>query len=62
MKCPYCYSMNTHVVNTILLIHLNKRRRYYKCKDCGKNFTTFEDYDPKTLKRVLNFKLRENKK
>lgn len=40
MKCPYCGSNNTKVVDTRETESLTRRRR--ECLKCGKRFTTYE--------------------
>ncbi|MBD3248637.1 ribonucleoside triphosphate reductase [Candidatus Woesearchaeota archaeon] len=40
MKCPFCDSENTKVVDKRLNEGINKRRRM--CEDCGKRFSTYE--------------------
>jgi len=40
MKCPYCNSSNTKVVDKRITEGGNRRRR--ECVDCGKRFTTYE--------------------
>jgi len=40
MKCPYCNSSNTKVVDKRITEKGNRRRR--ECIDCGKRFTTHE--------------------
>jgi ribonucleoside-triphosphate reductase len=40
MKCPYCNSSNTKVVDKRITEGGNRRRR--ECIDCGKRFTTYE--------------------
>ncbi|MBN1486569.1 MAG: transcriptional repressor NrdR [Anaerolineae bacterium] len=41
MKCPYCHSFNTKVIDTRRDTRGNVRRRR-ECKDCTKRFTTVE--------------------
>ncbi|MBW2966524.1 ribonucleoside triphosphate reductase, partial [Candidatus Woesearchaeota archaeon] len=43
MKCPYCNSSNTKVVDKRVTEKGNRRRR--ECIDCGKRFTTYEKID-----------------
>ncbi len=40
MKCPYCGSKCTRVVDTARKEHSIRRRR--ECQDCGKRFSTME--------------------
>ncbi|MGD2103871.1 MAG: transcriptional regulator NrdR [Anaerolineae bacterium] len=40
MRCPYCASDKTRVVDTARKEHSIRRRR--ECKDCGRRFSTME--------------------
>ncbi len=40
MKCPFCGSSDSHVVDTRDVRDRIRRRR--ECKDCGQRFTTYE--------------------
>ena len=42
MKCPYCKSDNTGVVDSRLSEDGDSVRRRRECQDCGKRFTTYE--------------------
>lgn len=42
MKCPYCGSENTKVVDSRPVEEDNSIRRRRVCDDCGKRFTTYE--------------------
>lgn len=42
MKCPYCGSINSEVVETRDSEDLTKIRRRRECVDCKKRFTTYE--------------------
>ncbi|WP_269532084.1 transcriptional regulator NrdR [Chitinimonas sp. BJYL2] len=42
MKCPFCGSPETQVVDTRLSEEGDSIRRRRKCADCDKRFTTFE--------------------
>jgi ribonucleoside-triphosphate reductase len=51
MKCPYCNSSNTKVVDKRITEGGNRRRR--ECIDCGKRFTTYERIDiPDSVNKV----------
>ncbi len=42
MKCPYCSSNNTRVIDSRPAEDNNSIRRRRLCDDCGKRFTTYE--------------------
>ncbi len=42
MKCPYCSSDNTRVIDSRPAEDNNAIRRRRLCDDCGKRFTTYE--------------------
>lgn len=42
MKCPYCSSENTRVIDSRPTEDNNSIRRRRMCDDCGKRFTTYE--------------------
>ena len=42
MKCPFCSSENTRVIDSRPADHTNSIRRRRLCDDCGKRFTTYE--------------------
>ncbi len=42
MKCPYCSSENTRVIDSRPAEDNNSIRRRRMCDDCGKRFTTYE--------------------
>ncbi|MGI6088497.1 transcriptional regulator NrdR [Bilifractor porci] len=42
MKCPYCSSENTRVVDSRPVEENNSIRRRRVCDNCGKRFTTYE--------------------
>ena len=50
MRCPYCESNNTRVLDSRVSSDGNRRRR--ECSDCGKRFTTYEKIGlmPKIIK------------
>jgi transcriptional repressor NrdR len=47
MKCPFCGSDNTQVVDTRTNLEANTVRRRRKCVACEKRFTTYERDDLK---------------
>ena len=42
MKCPFCNSENTRVIDSIPADDNNSIRRRRLCDECGKRFTTYE--------------------
>lgn len=42
MKCPYCLSANSKVLDSRSAEESNAIRRRRECLDCGKRFTTYE--------------------
>ena len=42
MKCPFCSSENTRVIDSRLADDNNSIRRRRMCDECGKRFTTYE--------------------
>ena len=42
MKCPYCKSENTGVIDSRLSDDGESVRRRRQCEECGKRFTTYE--------------------
>ena len=42
MKCPYCSSENTRVIDSRPADDNNSIRRRRQCDECGKRFTTYE--------------------
>jgi len=52
MKCPFCGSDNTQVVDTRANLEANSVRRRRKCVSCEKRFTTYERVDLKMPRLV----------
>jgi transcriptional repressor NrdR len=52
MKCPFCGSDNTQVVDTRTNLEANTVRRRRKCIACEKRFTTYERVDLKMPRLV----------
>src|SRR5919201_4192564 len=52
MKCPFCGSEDTQVVDTRANLETNTIRRRRKCVRCEKRFTTYERVDLK-LPRLI---------
>ena len=52
MKCPYCGSEDTQVIDTRANLDANTVRRRRKCTSCEKRFTTYERVDLKMPRLV----------
>ena len=52
MKCPYCGSQDTQVIDTRANLDANTVRRRRKCTSCEKRFTTYERVDLKMPRLV----------
>jgi transcriptional repressor NrdR len=52
MKCPYCASEDTQVIDTRANLDANTVRRRRKCTSCEKRFTTYERVDLKMPRLV----------
>jgi transcriptional repressor NrdR len=52
MKCPFCASEDTQVVDTRANLEANTVRRRRKCLKCQKRFTTYERVDLKMPRLV----------
>lgn len=52
MKCPFCASQDTQVVDTRANLEANTTRRRRKCVSCEKRFTTYERVDLKMPRLV----------
>ena len=52
MKCPFCGSEETQVIDTRANVEANTTRRRRKCKACEKRFTTYERVDLKMPRLV----------
>ena len=67
IKCPYCLSENTNVIDT-RESNENTNRRRRVCDDCGKRFTTYERVELIELRvikkdgRIENFDRNKIKK
>lgn len=55
MKCPFCGSHQTQVVESRTVSDVNAVRRRRKCDKCDKRFTTYE-----TLKRTVLWVLKKD--
>lgn len=47
MKCPFCSSDNTRVIDSRPADDNSSIRRRRLCDDCGKRFTTYEKVETK---------------
>ncbi len=45
MKCPFCASYNTEVIDSREVMDGESTRRRRECSSCGKRFTTYEKVD-----------------
>jgi transcriptional repressor NrdR len=45
MRCPFCASTDTHVVDSRLTEPGDAVRRRRRCRSCDRRFTTYERYD-----------------
>src|SRR5258706_13748223 len=52
MKCPFCGSEETQVIDTRANLEANTTRRRRKCAACEKRFTTYERVDLKMPRLV----------
>lgn len=59
MKCPYCHSHNTKVLDSRTTEDDTAIRRRRLCEDCGKRFSTYERYENITLIVVKKDATRE---
>lgn len=59
MKCPYCHSHNTKVLDSRTTEDDTAIRRRRLCEDCQKRFSTYERYENITLMVVKKDDTRE---
>ena len=59
MKCPYCDSPNTRVIDSRSTDDDRAIRRRRLCEDCDKRFSTCERYEDSTVMVVKNDNTRE---
>ncbi|NHJ86185.1 MAG: anaerobic ribonucleoside-triphosphate reductase [Asgard group archaeon] len=59
MKCPYCQSPNTRVIDKRLSDDMKINRRRRECLQCNKRFTTYERVEQVKLTVVKKDKRRE---
>ncbi len=59
MKCPFCSSENTRVIDSRPADDNNSIRRRRLCDDCGKRFTTYEKIETIPLIVIKKDNIRE---
>lgn len=59
MKCPYCRTGDSRVIDTREMAELDAIRRRRQCRDCGRRFTTYERVEPVSLTVVKKDGRRE---
>ncbi len=59
MKCPYCHSNNTKVLDSRTTEDDTAIRRRRLCEDCKKRFSTYERYEDITLMVIKKDETRE---
>ena len=59
MKCPFCSSENTRVIDSRPADDNNSIRRRRLCDDCGKRFTTYEKVETIPLIIIKKDNIRE---
>lgn len=60
MKCPYCHSSNTKVLDSRSTEDETAIRRRRLCEDCDKRFSTYERYEDTTIMVVKKDDTRES--
>ena len=53
MKCPYCNSKNTNVLDSRPNLSATTRYRRWICNDCDERFTTIEIYREEYLRAKM---------
>lgn len=59
MKCPFCRTGDSRVIDTREMADLDAIRRRRQCRDCGRRFTTYERVEPVSLTVVKKDGRRE---
>ena len=59
MRCPFCSSENTRVVDSRPVEDTNSIRRRRLCDNCGKRFTTYEKIESVPIMVIKKDKSRE---
>ena len=60
MKCPYCHSNNTRVLDSRATEDDTAIRRRRLCEDCEKRFSTYERYEDTTIMVIKKDETRES--
>ena len=60
MKCPYCHSNNTRVLDSRATEDDTAIRRRRLCEDCDKRFSTYERYEDNTVMVIKKDETRES--
>lgn len=60
MKCPYCHSNNTRVLDSRATEDDTAIRRRRLCEDCDKRFSTYEKYEDNTIMIIKKDETRES--
>jgi len=60
MRCPFCESLNTSVIETRYVQRDNSVRRRRECENCRERFTTYEYFAPKNLSVIKSSGNRED--
>lgn len=60
MKCPYCHSNNTRVLDSRATEDDTAIRRRRLCEDCDKRFSTYERYEDNTIMVIKKDETRES--
>ncbi len=59
MKCPFCYAMDTKVIDSRPADDNSSIRRRRQCETCGKRFTTYEKLETMPLMVIKKDESRE---
>ena len=59
MRCPYCKSKNTDVIDSREVLDGKSIRRRRECRECSKRFTTYEKVDFDDVTVIKRDKTRE---
>lgn len=59
MKCPYCGSERSRVVDSRPTEENNSIRRRRQCDDCGKRFTTYEKIESEPMSVIKKDRTRQ---
>ena len=60
MRCPYCDSTNTRVLDSRSTDDDRAIRRRRLCEDCDRRFSTYERYEDSTIMVVKKDQTRES--